>query len=62
MYKDLLRDIAESQMPAIPVDILAGTERFDVINSLPDQKNVGIELGVAGGSFSARMVHSGRCV
>ena len=60
MYKDLLRDIAESQMPAIPVKIVAGSERFDVVNSLPDQKNVGIELGVAAGSFSARMVHSGR--
>jgi hypothetical protein len=60
MYKDLLRDIAESQMPAVQVDIVPGTERFDVINSLPEQKNIGIELGVAAGSFSARMMQSGR--
>ena len=60
MYKDLLRDIAESQMPAVQVDVVPGTERFDVINSLPEQKNIGIELGVAAGSFSARMMHSGR--
>jgi hypothetical protein len=60
MYKDLLRDIAESQMPAISVEIVTGTERFDVINSLPAQKNLGIELGVAGGSFSARMMQSRR--
>jgi Methyltransferase domain len=60
MYNDLLRDIAESQMPPVQVEIVAGTTRFDVINSLPDQKNVGIELGVAAGSFSARMMQSGR--
>lgn len=60
MYKELLRDIAESQMPSVQVEVVAGTERFDVINSLPAEKNLGIELGVAAGSFSARMMQSRR--
>jgi hypothetical protein len=60
MYKELLRDIAESQMPAVQVEVVVGTERFDVINGLPAEKNLGIELGVAAGSFSARMMQSRR--
>lgn len=60
MYKELLRDIAESQMPAVEVKVVAGTDRFDVINGLPPEKNLGIELGVAAGSFSARMMQSRR--
>ncbi len=60
MYKDILRDIATSQMPEVQTLRLAGTERWNVIDPLPAKGNLGIELGVAAGSFSARMVQSGR--
>jgi SAM-dependent methyltransferase len=45
---------------AVPVKVVTGTHRWNVVDGLPATGNVGIELGVAGGSFSARMVKSGR--
>ena len=47
-------------MPRVPVTRLTGTERWNVIDPLPASGSIGIELGVAAGSFSARMVQSGR--
>lgn len=44
----------------VPVEVARGTSRWNVIDGLAAGGNVGIELGVAGGSFSARMVQSGR--
>lgn len=60
MFKDLLRDMAQSQTPDIPVEIVPNTHRWNVIDSLSGDGNIGIELGVAAGSFSARMVKSGK--
>jgi hypothetical protein len=60
MFKDLLRDMAQSQTPDVPVEIIPNTNRWNVIDSLTGRENIGIELGVAAGSFSARMVQSGK--
>lgn len=60
MFKDLLRDMAQSQTPDVPVEIIPDTHRWNVIDSLTGRENIGIELGVAAGSFSARMVQSGK--
>jgi len=45
---------------AVTVNRLPGTRRFAVIDPLPPTGNVGIELGVAAGSFSSHMVQTGR--
>ena len=51
---------ALARMPKVPVRRIPGSTRWDVIAPLPAAGNIGIELGVAGGSFSQRMVESGR--
>jgi len=48
------------RIPQVPVTLIEGTHRWNVIDGLPPQGSLGIELGVAGGSFSARMVASGK--
>lgn len=60
MQKGLLRDIAESQMPDVTAEVVPGSFRWNVIDGLSGDQNRGIELGVAAGSFSARMVASGK--
>ncbi|MDZ4391589.1 class I SAM-dependent methyltransferase [Cypionkella sp.] len=60
MQKDQLREIAERQMPAVVPELVPSTFRWNVIDDLPALGNRGIELGVAAGSFSARMVASGK--
>lgn len=49
-----------SDIPRVDVTVAPGSYRWNVIDALAGQKNRGIELGVAAGSFSARMVASGR--
>ena len=60
MHTTGLRRLAKKWIPKANVRLLPGTDRFAVIDRLPPTGNVGIELGVAAGSFSARMVQSGR--
>lgn len=60
MHTVELRRQARRLIPKADVRLLPGTDRFAVIDPLPPAGNVGIELGVAAGSFSARMVQSGR--
>ena len=60
MSKDHLYKIALEQMPKPPVEIVPNSQRWDVIDGLTDRNNLGIELGVAAGSFSSRMVQSGK--
>jgi hypothetical protein len=47
-------------MPAVDPEIIPGSFRHDVIASLIGSENIGIELGVAAGIFSERMVSSGK--
>lgn len=60
MHTVALRKQAKKLIPKADVRVLPGTDRFDVTAPLAATGNVGIELGVAAGSFSARMVQSGR--
>lgn len=60
MNQDALRRLAESVMPQPDVIVHPGTTRHDVIAPLSGSSNVGIELGVAAGSFSSRLVASGK--
>jgi Methyltransferase domain len=52
--------VARDRMPELQVLRRPGTARWDVIEGLAPGGNVGVELGVAAGSFSARMIQSGR--
>lgn len=52
--------MAARHMPDVEVEVLPGTARWDVIAGLSGQSNLGIELGVASGRFSRKMVESGK--
>lgn len=60
MHSRLLHDIARERIRPVRTELRAGTTRWNVTDPLPDAGCLGIELGVAAGSFSARMVQSGR--
>lgn len=60
MHSASLRQLARQQITPVETILRPGTQRWNVIDALPATGNVGIELGVAAGSFSARMVRSGR--
>lgn len=60
MHDQHIHALAKQEIKAVKTVLLPGTERWDVVNTLPEKGNIGIELGVAAGSFSARMVRSGR--
>ncbi|WP_041535895.1 class I SAM-dependent methyltransferase [Parvibaculum lavamentivorans] len=53
-------NLARAKTPEVPVRIEQGLYRHNVIDTLQGSGNVGIELGVAGGIFSRRMVESGK--
>jgi len=40
--------------------LLTGFDRYDIVRLLHGDDNVGVELGVAAGTFSERMIRSGR--
>lgn len=40
--------------------LLTGFTRYDIVRLLHGDDNLGVELGVAGGNFSERMIRSGR--
>jgi hypothetical protein len=60
MVPDRIRRVAEASMPEVPLTVVPNTTRHDVMEPLTGSDNVGIELGVAAGSFSERMVSSGK--
>lgn len=60
MVKDQIHDIARQATPQVEVEVVPGSYRWNVIDALPASGNIGIELGVAAGSFSRRMVDSGK--
>lgn len=47
-------------VPAVPTRVVSQWWRHDVVQLLPPAPAIGIELGVAEGFFSSRMVSSGR--
>jgi hypothetical protein len=58
--RDEINRIAEAEMPRVSLNIERGMYRHNVIDSLKGGQNVGIELGVAAGIFSSRMIESGK--
>ena len=60
MNSDQVRIIAERYTPNVPVKICDTYYRHDVITGLQENNLIGIELGVAGGHFSDRMVRSNK--
>jgi len=58
--QESIRLVVEASMPRPDVTIIPGASRHDVIVPLTGSDNVGIELGVAAGSFSQRIVQSGK--
>ena len=55
-----LRALASAHMSHPTIELVPGVGREGVLDALKGKKNVGIELGVAAGSFSARMMGSGK--
>lgn len=55
-----IHKLAVEKTPRVPTTIAHDCYRHDVIRSLQGNDNIGIELGVAGGVFSQRMVASGK--
>src|SRR3990167_9257893 len=51
---------AEKPSTDVPIAIFPDTHRWNVIDRVTGHENIGIELGVAAGAFSARMVQSGK--
>ncbi len=49
-----------NDIPQVEVHVMKNSYRWNVIDGLAGHANRGIELGVAAGSFSQRMVDSGR--
>src|SRR5262245_1142185 len=54
--------IAERMMPLLEAETVPGTFRHNVADPLKGTSNIGIELGVATGIFSERMMQSGKFV
>ena len=50
----------QDKIPEIKTKLLKGYHRHDVVKLLKGKENIGIELGVAEGIFSERMVASGK--
>lgn len=55
-----IKKIAKESTPSIDSVVCEKFYRHDVISGLNGNGNIGIELGVAGGNFSKRMVDSGK--
>lgn len=60
MNTDQIRNLAQQKTPSIDVKVIPGTYRQSVIDRLCGTENVGIELGVAEGKFSQRMIESNK--
>ena len=55
-----IHKIAIKNTPKVQKSIVTGSYRYDVIDSLQGVDNIGIELGVAQGGFSKKMIDSGK--
>lgn len=58
LNKKYIFDLAQKNTPKVKVEGKEGWLRHDVVNLLEGNENVGIELGVAKGIFSRRMLES----
>ena len=53
-------NLSKRNTPKIDKVLKKNINRFEIFNALKNNNNVGIELGVANGSFSKAMVNSGK--
>jgi SAM-dependent methyltransferase len=60
LHSPEVKAMARRKTRAVTLNRMPGTHRWNVTDPLPPTGNIGIELGVAAGSFSARMVASGQ--
>ena len=60
MNKLDVRELANQSTPKVILKIYDNYHRHDIVAALKGRNNVGIELGVAGGHYSERMVRSGK--
>ena len=60
MTDQALVEFAHQHMSHPDIKILKGAARDGVLRGLKGKSNVGIELGVAGGSFSTRIIETGK--
>jgi len=60
MTPEHFKKIAVERTPSVPLHVESTLHRHDVIRSLKGNDNIGIELGVASGGFSKRMIESGK--
>lgn len=58
--KTKFRKQAQIEMPIVPTIVHLDLYRHDIVKALEDGTNIGIELGVAKGIFSERMLNSGK--
>ena len=58
MHKKDIKLIAEKNSPKIVPEKITGSVRYDVVNDLIGTNNIGIELGVARGDFSKKMIQT----
>jgi len=60
MNNAAVQELANQSTPKVKLKIYNNYHRHDVLEALKGKNNVGIELGVAGGHYSNRMVQSGK--
>lgn len=60
MNTENIFNIAKENTPNVRCEVMPGALRHDVISGLKSAGNFGIELGVARGIFSKRMIDSGK--
>jgi hypothetical protein len=58
MNSELINKIAKQNTPAVSLNIFSNFYRHDILKMVKNKNCIGIELGVAGGDFSKRMVES----
>ena len=58
MHKKDIKLIAEKNTPNIVPEKISGSVRYDVVKDLIGNNNIGIELGVAKGDFSKKMIQT----
>lgn len=52
--------IAKEKTPQVTIKVHDNFSRYDVVSELVSNNNIGIELGVASGGYSSKMVNSGK--
>ena len=60
MNKLEIKNIAQQSTPKVKIKFFKQYLRHEIINELDTSDCIGIELGVAGGHYSQRMMGSGR--